>query len=73
MSVRAKFKVRSVTISNFGQSIELEPVTHGSPENERFYKETPGGKIVLSTINKNAGLQFKPDDEFYVDFTKAEG
>jgi hypothetical protein len=49
----------------------LEPVTSGSPENESFYKYTPGGKISLSTINADAAKQFVPGQYYYVDFTAA--
>ena len=73
MSVRAKFKVTTLSQNTFGHTVELEPVYDSDPksENGRFYKATPGGKITLSTVNPEAALQFKPGDEFYVDFTKA--
>jgi hypothetical protein len=72
MSIRAKFKVEYRTESVAGFQIMLSPVTTGSKENEQFYKWTPGGKIELTTVNKDAGEQFKPGVEFYVDFTPAE-
>jgi len=73
MTVRAKFKVQSVTESEGGlKSARLHPVTSGSPENAEFYKWTPGGSIELSTMNPAAAEQFRPGREFYVDFTPAE-
>lgn len=70
MSVRAKFKVSSVTEIEGGlKSVKLQPVTSGSQENAEFYKWTPSGSIDLSTINEAASAQFKPGLEFYVDFT----
>lgn len=75
MSVRAKFKVRSVTEHEWapgGKSVELYPVTNGSEENKEFYKATPGGEIKLSTVNPAAAEQFKVGREFYVDFTPAD-
>ena len=72
MIVRAKFRVESVTKDSFGHSFKLVPVSHGSPENEAFYKQTPGGSMTLSTVNPAIADQFIPDAEFYVDFTKAD-
>jgi Asp-tRNA(Asn)/Glu-tRNA(Gln) amidotransferase B subunit len=73
MIVRAKFNVSSITRTTGGHTITLSPVTSGSKENESFYKYTPGGSIVLSTINDSAVEAFgNPGDSFYVDFTKAE-
>ena len=72
MTVRAKFKVESITSTENGASIELRPVISGSEENEKFFKWTPGGSIQMSTINEAAAEQFKPGAEFYVDFIKAE-
>lgn len=71
MSVRAKFKVDSVTTNEHGGSIKLLPVTHGSEENEKFFKWTPYGQIEIGTVNEDALKQFKPGTEFYVDFSPA--
>lgn len=71
MTVRAKFKVASLTKTEHGDSIRLQPVTSGSPENAEFYKWTPCGQIELSTINPEAAKQFEIGKEFYVDFTAA--
>lgn len=72
-TVRAKFKVQSVTESEGGlKTANLSPVTSGSPENEKFFKWTPGGQIQLGTINPEAAAQFVPGRQFYVDFTAAE-
>ena len=73
MTVRAKFKCMSITEQEGGlKSASLQPVVSGSPENEKFFKWTPGGQIQLSTINPDAAAQFVPGRQFYVDFT-AEG
>lgn len=72
-TVRAKFKVHSVTESEGGlKTATLHPVVGGSPENEKFFKYTPGGQINLGTINPAAAEQFVPGRQFYVDFTAAE-
>lgn len=72
MSIRAKFKVQSVTETEGGlKSVKLFPVTSGSPENAEFFKWTPSGAIDMGTINPVAAEQFKPGTEFYVDFTPA--
>lgn len=72
-SVRAKFKVASVTEQEGGlKTATLHPVTSGSPENAEFFKWTPSGQIQLGTINPAAAEQFVPGRQFYVDFTPAE-
>ncbi len=72
MTVRAKFKVQSITESEGGlKTVNLSPVTSGSPENEKFFKWTPGGQIQLGTINPEAAAEFKVGRPFYVDFTDA--
>ena len=72
MSVRAKFKVQSVTESEGGlKTATLQPVVSGSPENAEFFKWTPSGSITLGTINPAVAEQFTPGTAFYVDFTKA--
>jgi hypothetical protein len=71
-TVRAKFKVTSVTESEGGlKTVTLQPVISGSPENEKFFKWTPSGSIQIGTINPDASAQFTPGDQFFVDFTKA--
>lgn len=73
MSVRAKFTVDSVTRHQNGTAIiELLPVINGSPENEQFFKWTPGGTIKLQTVNPEAAKQFEPGKAMYIDFTPAE-
>lgn len=77
MTVRAKFKVQSITTRKHWQGdgligeVELTPVTGGSDENKAFYAATPGGSIKLATINEAALAQFPIGAEIYVDFTPA--
>lgn len=66
--VRTKFTCTAKKETQQGFDITLEPVTSGSKENEGFYKYTPSGEIVFSTINHNAALKFKVGNEYYVDF-----
>jgi hypothetical protein len=71
MNVRAKFKVESnePVASGEGKTVTLRPVTGGSPENEEFYKYTPGGHLVLSTINEEAAAALPVGQEVYLDIT----
>lgn len=71
MSVRAKFRVQSVTQYEHGYAVKLTPVSSGSAENASFYKWTPGGSIELQTVNDDAAKQFAVGIEMYVDFTPA--
>lgn len=78
MTVRAKFKVDSITRTKHWDkskgeihTIKLSPVSGGSPENAEFYAATPCGQISLDTLNEAAGKQFELGGEYYVDFTPA--
>lgn len=71
--MRAKFRLESKLITSGHATLTFNPVTNGSPENMQFFKYTPSGNIVLSTINLNVAANFNPGDEVYVDFTLAEG
>lgn len=71
MTVRAKFKVFSITEQDGGmKTVLLHPVSDGSPENKEFFKWTPSGQIQLGVMNPAASEPFTPGKEFYVDFTK---
>lgn len=77
MSVRAKMIVEAVEPaikdeSGHGGTVRLRPVITGSPENDQFYRYTPSGSLVLSTINQDAFSQFELGKQFYVDLTPAE-
>ncbi len=67
MTVRAKFKVQSVSEG----SVKLSAVTDGSEENKTFFKYTPYGEIQMGMVNPQTAEQFVPGQEFYVDFTPA--
>lgn len=76
--VRAKFWCASVNDSESsteepkGKTITLNPVTSGSEENEQFYKMTPAGQVILTTVNEEAAASFEVGKEYFVDFTKVE-
>ena len=69
---RCKFKAESVTTFEGGASVELFPVHSGSPENEKFYQYTPGGKLSLQVLNPETARQFVPGKEYYIDITPVE-
>lgn len=78
MTVRAKFKVVSITRQQGWsgvkemQVIKLQPVTGNNPENAAFYAATPSGSIELGVVPVEVGNRFDIGAEFYVDFTPAE-
>ena len=65
-------KVTEITQREFGKSIKLQPVYSSDPESEngKFYKQTPGGNIELTTVNDEAAKEFEIGKEYYVDFIK---
>lgn len=84
MSVKAKFKVQSIT-STVGtrwngseysseevRTIRLWPVSGGpGTENAEFFASTPSGVIDLGTVVKAAAEYFALDGEYYVTFERA--
>lgn len=74
MSVRAKFTCEAIEpdTDGAGATIRMSPVITGSAENEQFFKYTPGGQLVLSTVNQAAVEQFAVGKSFYVDISPAE-
>jgi len=77
MTVRAKFKVASITrMPGWNghaevQTIKLQAVTSGSEENAKFFAATPGGNVEISCVVPAVAAQFDIGKEFYVDFTPA--
>jgi hypothetical protein len=73
MSVRAKFRVQSVTDFGNVKQVKLVPVTDdGIPENERFHKYTPSGSLEMTIDNPPAADYFKPQHEYYLDSMSVE-
>lgn len=71
-TTRLKFRCVSVTHAEGDAfTVELAPVTSGSPENVSFYKWTPSGTIKFSTINASAAAQFKVGEAYYIDLSPA--
>jgi hypothetical protein len=72
--VRAKFKVTKSEPASGGSgfTITMYPVVSGSKENDEFYKWTPGGQLLLSTVNIAVADQLIEGQEYYIDISKAE-
>lgn len=77
--IRAKFRVESVVPASLGDEelkegavVTLRAVVGGSPENDEFYRLTPGGEIKLSVVKAETAAKFEVGKEYYVDFTEVE-
>lgn len=74
--VTAKFKTvsneQNATVNPEGATVTMFPVVGGSPENDNFYKLTPGGNVMLSTINLSAAEQFVVGEEKFIVFMSPE-
>lgn len=73
MSVRAKFRVNSITEYSYSRTIRLVAVypDKDNPENKSFWDATPSGTMELNITNPEAFSQFKVEQDFYIDFTPA--
>ncbi len=75
--MRAKFKCSSVTNMANGthkyQEVKLNAVYAGelNKEDNEFAKATPSGSLTMSVSNPAALDYFKPDKDYYMDFSEA--
>ena len=73
MAVRGKFSVSEITQYPWteGRRVILTAVTgeSGLPEDARYHKYTPSGRIDILIDNPAALEQFKIGQSVYVDFT----
>jgi hypothetical protein len=73
MSVRAKFKVQSITSYESCSEVKLVAVYgDNNPENKAFFTATPSASINLTVMKPEVAARFKVGAAFYVDFTEAE-
>jgi hypothetical protein len=71
--VRCKFKVvQKIEQADGSAVIKMQPVCGGSPENEKFFRYTPGGEFNVSTVNTEAAQQLEEGKEYYIDISLAE-
>ena len=70
-SVRAKFTLIHREENPDGFNLSFQPVIGGSPENEEFFKYTPGGELRMGTINPDAAKFFEIGQDYYLDLTPA--
>ncbi len=73
-SVRAKFKVDSITNYNGGgMKVSASPVYGDTPENKTFSDNTPTGSLDLNiSPGKEAQGLFEAGKEYFVDISVAE-
>lgn len=72
-TVRCKFKCSRVATATDGagtqHEAEFHAVYNGSPENQQFFKYTPGGSLKVSVTREQ---HFEAGKEYYLDITPAE-
>lgn len=69
---RAKFQCQSVTKYPLNVNVVMTPVKTGTPENDAFFKYSPGGKFELLISNEALFDFFVPGQSYYFDITPAE-
>ena len=77
MLMRAKMKVESVRLTEYGETIEAAPVCgdfgpNGESEDNTYARFTPSGSLSLTINNPDLLGKIKPGQKFYVDFTEAQ-
>lgn len=68
LRVRAKFRV--VSVEDTGETKHVKLIAATGPGNESWSRWTPAGTIQMSITNPAASSQFKPGDDFELEFTK---
>lgn len=75
-SMRAKFRIVSVTKTLHGEKLQMEAVSKstsypadGSDEDNTFAAFTPSASLEMAISNPALHGKFMPGDKFYVDFT----
>jgi hypothetical protein len=71
MTTRAKFTCTLNEHHEDGNTIRLDVVTYGSPENDKFFEATPSGELYLSIVNLTAAEMFEVGKEYYIDISQA--
>jgi hypothetical protein len=66
--VRAKFEC---TEKDSAGNVGFMTVYTGSTENEKFFRATPFGTIIMGILNEDAAKEFEVGKQYYVDFTEA--
>jgi hypothetical protein len=75
MSVRAKFRVDSITRHSWNKeaaSVELTAVSGDKEDNKSWSEYTPSGSLKMCITNPAAVEQFKLGEEYFLDFTPAK-
>lgn len=74
MSVRAKFKLESITSHAYGDTKTVKFIAQydtSIPEDQRFQKATPWGEFQMMIDNPVALEQLKLGEHYYFDITPA--
>ena len=72
MAVRAKFKVNSITTTEYGIEAKASPVYSDKGENASFAKATPSGDLRLVIDKSTAAADFFKVGQFlYLDISEA--
>ena len=76
-TVRAKYRVTSIEDYGGSKKIKMnavyEPDADRTDENARFTKATPWGELAMTVDNPAAADQFAPNQQWYLDFARADG
>jgi hypothetical protein len=76
--MRAKFQVQEVGYAIGGTKLSMCPVgasdygPNGENEDNDFARYTPTGELRMFITNPEIKETFKPGDNFYIDFTRAD-
>lgn len=70
-TIRCKMRIDRISKTESGYGLSATPVYSGSPENDAFFKFTPGGQLQLEVVRHETLDHLEPGDEVYLDIVKA--
>lgn len=72
-TIRAKFKCNSVTDNGVNKSANLTAVYGKEGENADYSKYTPFGSLAITIDNETKASEFfKPQEDYWLDFSRVE-
>lgn len=69
MKMRAKLTIEQVTLNQFSDEVKFRALYSENKEDNSFADATPNAQASMTISNKTLLGQFRPGQQFYVDFT----
>ena len=72
MKVTARFVCSTVTVSTWGETVKMNAIWSGHPDDNNYAEATPSGDFEMCVTNKALYGHFKPGEVYDFTITKHE-